>query len=88
MSAEISLKLLQREADLRRIKGLLSRSNHMSVAFLVLSGAGLYMALSRGRLFTGFAFIVAANVILVWSLDLMHRARVLIRKYERELRNG
>jgi hypothetical protein len=80
--------LTQRKSDLRRINGLLSRSNHLSVAFLVLSGAGLYMAFARRRILVAFAFIVAANVLLVWSLDLMHRARLLIKKYERELRRG
>jgi hypothetical protein len=82
------LKLQQRDADLRRIRGLLSRSNHMNAAFCVLSGLGLYMALARGRILVAFALIVAANALLVWSLDLMSRARLLIKRHERELRNG
>lgn len=72
-------------ADRIRVRRLERRSSHLGLAFLVLSGAGIYAAVGQKRFLVGLAFIVAANVLFAWGLSFHRRARDIVNKWTKEL---
>lgn len=73
------------EADRRRVRRLERRSTHLGLAFLVLSGAGLYAAVGQRRFLVGFGLLLLANGLFMWGLVFHRRAREIVDKWTKEL---
>lgn len=72
------------DRDMRRLRSLYSRNNHLSVAAMVLSATGIYLAFT-GRPLECFALVAFGLVLNWWGLRLLADARRILHKWERKL---
>lgn len=79
------MNLSHRLDKVERIRGMQSRSFHLGLAFVTLSGAGLYVGVILHRFLVGITLVLLANWAFVWGLSLHRRARDLLKQHGKEL---